>query len=78
MTDSGPPCLGATPLLFPEEETEETRPTFCETCPLHYRIPCLEQGMSEDYGFWGGYSTEERIVADLEGRDLVAELQQTL
>lgn len=84
MTRSGPPCLGATPLLFPEEETEENRPRFCATCPADHRIPCLRQGMSEEYGYWGGFSTEERQRARDRGIDLVAreermlEVQQTL
>jgi hypothetical protein len=33
--------------------------TICMECPV--RLPCLEQGLDEDHGVWGGYTTSERV-----------------
>lgn len=33
----------------------------CESCPSRIKEKCLEQGLSEKYGVWGGLDPKERI-----------------
>lgn len=32
---------------------------LCSDCPV--RLECLEAGLSEDYGIWGGLSPKQRM-----------------
>ena len=63
-----PPCDGMQSLFFPEDELRPETPVplhLCETCPM--RRECLVRGWKEQYGFWGGYSTEQRMIAHRRG-----------
>ena len=55
------PCKGAVELFFPELgqwRVAAKAKAICRTCP--YRRPCLEWGIDEIYGVWGGTSRDER------------------
>ena len=53
-------CADADPNLFFTERGESTKPAkqLCELCPV--RSPCLEVGLFQRFGIWGGKSERER------------------
>lgn len=53
-------CIGSDPDLFFPERGESVREAkaICRGCPV--RAECLEHGMGEKFGIWGGYSERER------------------
>lgn len=56
-------CLGVDPEAFFKTrekgfETRQTINTYCVPCPV--RAECLEEGMKEDMGVWGGTTANER------------------
>jgi hypothetical protein len=65
-------CRGVSaPDLFFEQNSETARGRFdpdirnavrtiCATCPV--RLTCLEAGMNEAYGLWGGLLAAERLA----------------
>jgi WhiB family redox-sensing transcriptional regulator len=62
-------CRAADPALFcaPEgEEPEEAAAreaeanTYCSRCPV--RSACLEFGLTQRYGHWGGMGERERLL----------------
>ena len=54
-------CRGLTDLFFAEHgqaaDAAQAR-TVCSTCPV--REPCLEAGLWEEFGVWGGTNRPER------------------
>lgn len=53
-------CRGEDTEIFFPARGETTRParSVCELCPV--RAPCLEHGLYEKFGIWGGKSERER------------------
>jgi WhiB family redox-sensing transcriptional regulator len=53
-------CKGLTELFFPEhgEPADEAR-KVCQTCPV--QAECLEAGMWEQHGVWGGTNYRDRL-----------------
>lgn len=57
-------CLGADPELFFRTRADgrgavrQTIVTYCLECPV--RLDCLEEGMKEIVGIWGGTTAKER------------------
>lgn len=53
-------CLGMdTNMFYPERgEAVKLRKAVCVGCPV--RAQCLEAGMREHFGVWGGLSEQER------------------
>jgi len=39
-------------------EAEQVAATICRVCPVQY--PCLQAGMPEEHGMWGGWAAELR------------------
>lgn len=81
ISEYTPPCDGMQHLFFPDHEFysfQEMRdmnldpfPTpvpvhMCEGCPI--RRECLERGWNEDFGWWGGFSFEQRYLAQRAGK----------
>lgn len=50
-------CVGHEPLFF-NEDTEPMAKAICAQCPV--AMPCLEAGMRETDGVWGGMSAIDR------------------
>lgn len=65
-----PPCSGQTYELYPEDlgfrqnelpaEWARLWLKYCSDCPEPTKANCLERGMWEKHGMWGGLSPEER------------------
>jgi hypothetical protein len=54
-----PPCTSDPDLWFAETKgRERTAKAICQACPL--RRECLEVGLTEEHGTWGGLSREDR------------------
>ena len=53
-------CRGMGPDLFFTTKGESLREAkqVCNACPV--RFPCLHDGMTEDFGIWGGTSNRQR------------------
>jgi hypothetical protein len=51
-------CRGADPVLFFAEQTEDEAKLLCRSCPV--RLDCLEAGLGEPWGVWGGLTARER------------------
>jgi WhiB family redox-sensing transcriptional regulator len=56
-------CIGTDPEAFYFEEHQTRMPALvrriCNNCEV--RNECLEAGMDEDWGIWGGMTKSERI-----------------
>jgi predicted RecB family nuclease len=60
-SDQKPPCLGLTYLFYPSKDDDpavDIAKSICATCP--FKEACLQQGMSEQEGIWGGATGRER------------------
>lgn len=54
-------CKGVTGMFYPEDRDRSNftaAKKLCRSCPV--RAECLEAGMDEVYGVWGGLSPRER------------------
>jgi hypothetical protein len=51
-------CRGADPALFFAEQMEDEAKLLCRSCPV--RLDCLEAGLGEPWGVWGGLTARER------------------
>ena len=54
-------CKGQTALFFPgrgQPDQAARAKAICAGCPV--RLECLEAGLDEDYGIWGGLAADER------------------
>lgn len=53
-------CQSIDPELFFPEPRGNPIPaiSICQTCPV--RLPCLQAGLHEEYGVWGGLTEERR------------------
>jgi WhiB family redox-sensing transcriptional regulator len=51
-------CRGADPALFFAEQMESEAKALCCCCPV--RLDCLEAGLGEPWGVWGGLTARER------------------
>jgi WhiB family redox-sensing transcriptional regulator len=49
--------VGAGP-FYPEGMDTRRAKAFCELCPVW--MPCLAEGMDQDWGIWGGLNKAER------------------
>lgn len=46
-------------IMYPDETADKTTARcLCQECPV--RTACLEDGLDDDYGIWGGYTPSER------------------
>lgn len=64
-------CKGSgTAQFFPERGEPFKYPEVCKTCPVQQQ--CLEAGLSEYHGIWGGRSEKQRRAMRRErGYDIV-------
>lgn len=52
-------CSGMDPnLWYPERDTDRTGQSICAECPV--RQDCLDFGLKEEDGIWGGLGPRER------------------
>lgn len=65
MNDKTPPCNGLTDLFFDErigspegEVVEAQAKAICLDCP--FKVACLQIGMNESEGIWGGETQYDR------------------
>jgi hypothetical protein len=63
-------CKGCSPAIFFPEQGNSNREAkaICNSCPV--QRDCLEAGMNEDFGVWGGMAQDERRF--IAGRKWVA------
>jgi len=54
------PCAECAPLLREALKRRRGAKQACWDCPTQARMECLQIGMSQDFGIWGGYDERER------------------